>query len=120
MSEVSHWLQRTRKQAGHAQFAVPSSSVSDSLLQIRRLRERAKLACSFTGRLGFHDSEDGDFLIPGPAPSTLHPQGTLLVAQSQHPRVRDQMEIAAQFQSIPQVTTLRATKTTTINTKYRS
>lgn len=80
----------------------------------------AKLACSFKGHLGFCDSKVGAFLIPGPAPSTPHPQGALLVAQTQHPRVRDQVEITAQFQSILQRKSLRATKTTTLNTKYRS
>lgn len=44
-----------------------------------------KLACSFTRHVGLCDSKIGGFLVPRPAPSTPYPEGTLLVAQTQHP-----------------------------------
>ena len=78
-----------------------------------------KLACSFTDHLDLCDSKVGAFLIPQPAPPTSYSQGALTVAQTGQPRVKDQVD-AALFQSILQIKSLRVTKTTTINTKYRS
>lgn len=70
-----------------------------------------QFACSFIGQLGLCDSKVGAFPIPGLTPSTLHPQEALLTAGSRHPSVRDQVD-AAQFQSMLQIKSLRATKPT--------